>query len=77
MDDQSLINILGGVIAVLIGWFIRILWEGQTQLSKRIDETSLLLPDTYLRRDDYREDIVDIKKMLGKIFDRLEMKADK
>jgi hypothetical protein len=77
MDDQSLINILGGIIAVLIGWFIRILWEGQTQLSKRIDETSSLLPDTYLRRDDYREDIADIKKMLSKIFDRLEMKADK
>lgn len=77
MEDQNLINILGGIIAILIGWFIRILWEGQTQLSKRLDETNQSLPDTYVRRDDYREDIADIKKMLGAIFDRLERKADK
>ena len=77
MEDQNLINILGGIIAILIGWFIRILWEGQTQLSKRLDETSSSLPDTYVRRDDYREDIADIKKMLGAIFERLERKADK
>lgn len=77
MDDQNVINILGGIIAVLIGWFVRVLWEGQTQLSKRLDETNQSLPDTYVRRDDYRSDIADIKKMLGAIFDRLERKADK
>jgi len=28
-------------------------------------------------KDDYREDILEIKGMLGKIFDRLETKVDK
>jgi hypothetical protein len=32
---------------------------------------------TYVTRADYRADIVEIKEMLGKIFDRLETKADK
>lgn len=77
MDDQNLINILGGVVAMLIGWFIRVLWEGQTQLSRRLDETNASLPETYVRRDDYKSDIADIKNMLGAIFDRLERKADK
>jgi hypothetical protein len=31
----------------------------------------------YVNRDDYRSDIQDIKGMLGKIFDRLDQKADR
>jgi hypothetical protein len=35
------------------------------------------MPHTYVSREDYREDMRDIKEMLGKIFDRLENKQDK
>ena len=35
------------------------------------------LPRTYVARDDYRADMREIKEMLGKIFDRLDGKADK
>jgi hypothetical protein len=35
------------------------------------------MPMMYVNRDDYRSDIGDIKNMLGKIFDRLEKKADR
>lgn len=35
------------------------------------------MPMVYVNRDDYRADIHDIKGMLGKIFDRLEKKADR
>lgn len=35
------------------------------------------MPMMYVNREDYREDIHDIKGMLSKIFDRLEGKADK
>jgi len=31
----------------------------------------------YVNREDYREDIHDIKGMLSKIFDRLEQKVDR
>jgi hypothetical protein len=31
----------------------------------------------YVARQDYRDDMKEIKEMLGKIFDRLENKADK
>ena len=53
------------------------MWERISVLGKRIDNWSTVMPETYVRRDDYRDDIKDIKDMLGKIFDRLEMKADK
>jgi len=35
------------------------------------------LPRAYVARDDYRADMREIKDMLGKIFDRLDGKADK
>jgi hypothetical protein len=35
------------------------------------------MPTHYVGRDDYRSDLRDIREMLGKIFDRLENKADK
>jgi hypothetical protein len=75
--EQQLINILGAIVAVLIGWFIRILWEAQTKMRQDIDGLNKSIPETYVRRDDYRDDIRDIKSMLGTIFDRLETKASK
>jgi hypothetical protein len=35
------------------------------------------IPQKYVAKDDYREDIREIKEMLGAIFKRLEGKADK
>jgi hypothetical protein len=35
------------------------------------------LPKDYVSRDDYKDDIRDIKGMLAKIFEKLENKADK
>lgn len=36
-----------------------------------------MLPNQYVRRDEYRDDISEIKGMLVRIFDRLDDKADK
>ena len=46
-------------------------------LLDRLDEDMKLVPEKYIAKDDYREDIRDIKEMLGAIFKRLENKADK
>jgi len=35
------------------------------------------LPLTYVARMDYKDDMREVKEMLGKIFDRLDNKADK
>jgi hypothetical protein len=43
----------------------------------RIDDDIRELPHVYLSKDDYKNDINEIKGMLGKIFDKLESKADK
>jgi hypothetical protein len=35
------------------------------------------MPINYVTKADYKSDIMEVKEMLGKIFDRLETKADK
>jgi hypothetical protein len=46
-------------------------------LLDRIDADMKQIPEKYVAKDDYREDIREIKEMLGAIFKRLEGKADK
>jgi hypothetical protein len=43
----------------------------------KIEDNIKEMPLRYVTKDDYRDDIAEIKGMLGKIFDRLESKADK
>lgn len=77
MNNQDLINaLLGGGFTVL-GWFARELWSAVKELKADLAKLREDLPKEYVARDDYREDIRDIKSMLAKIFEKLEQKADR
>ena len=77
MDNQHLINaLIGGGFAIL-GWFARELWAAVKELKSDLGKLREDLPKEYVARDDYREDIRDIKAMLAKIFEKLEQKADR
>ena len=77
MNNQDLINaMLAGGFTVL-GWFARELWAAVKELKADLAKLREELPREYVARDDYREDIRDIKAMLEKIFEKLEQKADK
>lgn len=73
MDGQSLFNLVVGIAAFFGGWTL----NNITRMLNRIDDDIREIPHIYVSKDDYKTDIVEIKGMLGKIFDRLENKADK
>jgi hypothetical protein len=73
MDGQSLFNLVVGVAAFFGGWTL----NNITRMLNRIDDDIREIPHIYVSKDDYKSDITEIKGMLGKIFDRLENKADK
>lgn len=73
MDGQSLFNLVVGIAAFFGGWTL----NNITRMLNRIDDDIREMPHIYLSKDDYKTDIAEIKGMLGKIFDRLESKADK
>jgi hypothetical protein len=73
MDNQILFNLAIALAGFLGGWVLN-------NVSKSIDRLDVdvrALPHLYVTRDDYKEDMRDIKDMLAKIFDKLEAKQDK
>lgn len=73
MEPQFLINILFAAAGAAFGWILNSLSRSIVRIEDRISE----MPMIYVNRDDYRADITEIKNMLGKIFDRLDQKADR
>ena len=73
MDYQVLFNIAVAVAGFFGGWTLNRIY----QAIDRLDQDVRHMPSTYVARDDYRADMVEIKGMLGKIFDKLDSKVDK
>ena len=73
MDTQLLFNIVVGVAGMFGGWIL----NNISRSIERLDEDVRQMPVNYVTKTDYKSDIMEVKDMLGKIFDRLETKADK
>lgn len=73
MDPQFLINLGFGAAGAFGMWIINRINASVVKIEDNIKE----MPLRYVTKDDYREDIAEIKGMLNKIFDRLESKVDK
>jgi hypothetical protein len=70
-------QMLMAVAISVAGWFLRSLWSNQTLLEKALMQHQMEAAEKYVRKDDYRADITEIKGMLDKIFNQLNSKVDK
>ena len=77
MDWQNLINLAGGAALATIGWFARQLWDAVQKLKSDMSRLELSISDNYVKKDDWKDGIKELKDMLGKIFDKLDAKADR
>jgi hypothetical protein len=77
MESQYLINTALGLGFSVLGWFARELWSAVKELKSDLSKLREDLPKSYVAKDDYRDDLNEIKSMLGKIFDKLDNKQDK
>lgn len=73
MDLQFLFNIAVGLAGAFGGWILSNIYRS----IERLDADVRAMPHTYVTRDDYKEDIREVKVMLGKVMDKLDGKADK
>lgn len=73
MDYQTLFNMAITAAAFFGGWTLSRIYTAIDRLDKDVRE----MPRVYVARDDYKDDMREIKEMLGAIFKRLENKADK
>jgi hypothetical protein len=77
MDWQNLINLAGGAALATIGWFARQLWDAVQKLKVDMSRLELSISDNYVKKDDWKDGIKELKEMLGKIFDKLDSKQDR
>lgn len=70
LSIHEIITAAAYVIFAVVGWAIRALWEAVRQLERD-------LPSNYVRKDDYKDAMDEIRDMLRRIFDKLDNKADK
>ena len=73
MEYQVIFNVGIALVGFIGGWMVNRVFV----LLDRIDADMKAIPITYVSKEDYREDIREVKEMLGAIFKRLENKADK
>lgn len=77
MDQQTLINIGGGIILAGIGWWARVIWESVQRLKDDLHEIEVDLPKSYVTKDDFNITMKHIETMVQRIYDKLDGKADK
>jgi hypothetical protein len=77
MTLQEILNSFAGVALAALGWFAREVWSAVQELKRDLGVLREELPKTYVTRNDYKDDIRELKDMLSRIFDRLDAKVDK
>lgn len=67
--DQTLVNWMYGALMALLGWLGKTLWTAVRELQQDMKTLEVNLPKDYVGKDDYRDDIREIKEMLKQLFD--------
>jgi len=77
MDFQVAFNLAMSFIFIGTGWAIRAIYDGMNNLKKDQITLEREFASNYVRKDDYRQDIQEVKQILSQIFNKLDNKADK
>ena len=75
--DQSFLNWLFTAFGAAIGWILKIIWDAIADLKMDMKALNKEVNEDFVRKEDYRVDIAEMKQMLNRIFDKLDNKVDK
>ena len=74
---QDVINVGIGLIGALMGWTLKVLWDSIRLLQEEMKSLQREVHTGYVAKDDWRQEIHEIKEMCKAIFDKLDKKVDK
>jgi len=75
--SQDLINLFIALAGAIAGWILKVIWGAIRSLQDDMKEIERELHTEYVSKNDYRQDMQEIKDLLQRIFDKLDLKADK
>ena len=77
METQTILNIAFGIAGAFGGWILRVVWSEIKLVQEMQQDLERDVSENYVRKDDYRIDIAEIKGMFNRIMDKLDTKMDK
>jgi SMC interacting uncharacterized protein involved in chromosome segregation len=77
MDIQQLFNVGASIIGSAAMWILKVIWDEIKALKEAQDNIQKDIAKQVVFKDDYRNDISDIKNMFNRILDKMDTKADK
>lgn len=72
VEHQQLINWLFVVAGAAIGWLLKVIWDAITRLKDDMKQIERDLPSIYVRKDDFRQAVQDVKDDMKDM--RIDMK---
>lgn len=75
--SQDLINLFIAIAGAVVGWVLKVIWGAIRSLQDDMKEIERELHTEYVSKNDYRQDMQEIKDLLQRIFDKLDLKVDK
>ena len=73
MDNQQIFNL----VVTVAGFLVVYVFNSITKSVAKMEEELKEIPHLYVAKDDYKDDIREIKEILKQIFEKLDNKADK
>jgi hypothetical protein len=70
--DQQIINWVFGVACAATGWVMKVLWDAVSDLKRDMRQIERDLPAVYVRRDDFREAVRELKDDMRAGFAQVE-----
>ena len=75
--DMQFIDWVYNAAFALFGFVLKTVWDAVQDLKKDVKEIEINLPKDYVGKNDYKEDVREIKDMLKQLFEHLNNKADR
>jgi predicted dithiol-disulfide oxidoreductase (DUF899 family) len=77
MDNQQLFNIVVCIAGFLAAFVFYQVMQRLQRAEDKVGELERRMPHDYVQKEDYRNDVRELKDMLRQLFDKLDNKADK
>lgn len=80
MMELNLFEVIVGLLSVgmaVFGWFARELWGMVKELKDDVAKLRESIPEKYVAKIEYKEDLQEVKQFLVRIETKLDGKADK
>jgi uncharacterized coiled-coil DUF342 family protein len=77
MDAQLIINLATGSLLAVLGWLARQLWDAVKELRDDIHKIETDLPSLYMRKDEFKEGMKEIKELFTEVFRKIDDLKDR